>query len=425
MILSPIKLASHLIILLPLLLITGPFLSDLSVIIIDIIFLYLIIQNKQYEYFNHILFKFLLLFNIYISIRSIFADDVLLSLKSSFTYFRFLILIFAISFFLKNNDQLIKNFAKSIITVATVLCLDAIFQYIFGFNTFGFKIENPDKLNGFFNDEAVLGSYLVRLFPLLIASYFILFKVKENQIFFISLFSLICITIFLSGSRSSLALLFLFITIFLLLFVNFRKEILIFLFSTIISISLLSIFSEKINHNIYYNLFDPIRTIFFETEESKTENLKDKKIIIFTKVYHSHYETAYKMFKNYKFFGVGNKMYRKLCGEKEYYINKFSCTTHPHNFYIQVLAENGIIGFIFIVSLFIYSSLIISKEIYFRNIKKVKNLNDNAILIMTGVFLNLWPIIPSGNLYNNWLSILIYLPVGFYFYFLKKENVKI
>ena len=131
------------------------------------------------------------------------------------------------------------------------------------------------------------------------------------------------------------------------------------------------------------------------------------------------------MFKNYKFFGVGNKMYRKLCGEKEYYINKFSCTTHPHNFYMQVLAENGIVGFIFILSLFIYSSLIISKEIYFRNIKKVKNLNDKAILIMTGVFLNLWPIIPSGNLYNNWLSILIYLPVGFYFYFLKKENVKI
>ena len=43
-------------------------------------------NKKQYEYFNHILFKFLLLFNIYISIRSIFADDVLLSLKSSFTY---------------------------------------------------------------------------------------------------------------------------------------------------------------------------------------------------------------------------------------------------------------------------------------------------------------------------------------------------
>ena len=319
--------------------------------------------------------------------------------------------------------MLIKQFAKSIIIIIIILCLDALFQYIFGFNTLGFKIENPDKLNGFFNDEAVLGSYLVRLFPLFIVSYFIIFNDKEKKFLFVSIFLLVSITIFLSGSRSSLALLILFITIFMLLFKNFRKEISIFLISAVILTSLLSIFSEKIKYNINYNLFDPIRTIFFQKQESRTENVKDKKIIIFTQVYHSHYETAYKMFKNNKLFGVGNKMYRKLCAEKEYHINKFSCTTHPHNFYMQVLAENGVLGFIFIISLFTYCSLIIFKEIYVRNIKKIKNINDNAILIMTGVFINLWPIIPSGNLYNNWLSILIYLPVGFYFYFLKQDNV--
>ena len=423
MLLNPTNIASYLIILLPLSLIIGPFFSDLSVVIIDLIFFYFIIKNKQYEIFNNNLFKFLLLFNIYISIRSIFADDIFLSLKSSLTYLRFLIFIFAINYFLDKNKMLIKQFAKSIIIIIIILCLDALFQYIFGFNTLGFKIENPDKLNGFFNDEAVLGSYLVRLFPLFIVSYFIIFNDKEKKFLFVSIFLLVSITIFLSGSRSSLALLILFITIFMLLFKNFRKEISIFLISAVILTSLLSIFSEKIKYNINYNLFDPIRTIFFQKQESRTENVKDKKIIIFTQVYHSHYETAYKMFKNNKLFGVGNKMYRKLCAEKEYHINKFSCTTHPHNFYMQVLAENGVLGFIFIISLFTYCSLIIFKEIYVRNIKKIKNINDNAILIMTGVFINLWPIIPSGNLYNNWLSILIYLPVGFYFYFLKQDNV--
>ena len=423
MLLNPNNIASYLIVLLPLFLIVGPFFSDLSVIIIDVIFFYFIIKNKQYEIFNNNLFKLLLLFNIYISIRSIFADDIFLSLKSSLTYLRFLIFIFAINYFLDKNKMLIKQFAKSIIIIIIILCLDALFQYIFGFNTLGFKIENPDKLNGFFNDEAVLGSYLVRLFPLFIVSYFIIFNDKEKKFLFVSIFLLVSITIFLSGSRSSLALLILFITIFMLLFKNFRKEISIFLISAVILTSLLSIFSEKIKYNINYNLFDPIRTIFFQKQESRTENVKDKKIIIFTQVYHSHYETAYKMFKNNKLFGVGNKMYRKLCAEKEYHINKFSCTTHPHNFYMQVLAENGVLGFIFIISLFTYCSLIIFKEIYVRNIKKIKNINDNAILIMTGVFINLWPIIPSGNLYNNWLSILIYLPVGFYFYFLKQDNV--
>ena len=423
MLLNPTNIASYLIVLLPLSLITGPFFSDLSVVIIDLIFFYFIIKNKQYKIFNNNLFKFLLLFNIYISIRSIFTDDIFLSLKSSLPYFRFLILIFAINYFLNKNKNLINHFSKSIIVIIIVLCLDALFQYIFGFNTLGFKIENPDKLNGFFYDEAVLGSYLIRLFPLIIMSYLITFNKKENKFLFFSIFSLISITIFFSGSRSSLALLFLFITIFLLLFKSFRKEMLTLLISVVILLGLSSALSEKIRHNINYNLFDPIRTIFFQSKKSRTENVKDKKIIIFTQVYHTHYETAYNMFKNNKFFGVGNKMYRKLCSEKEYNINKFSCTTHPHNFYIQVLAENGFFGFIFIISLFTYCSLIIFKEIYFRNIKKENNLDDKSVLILTGVFLNLWPIIPSGNLYNNWLSILIYLPIGFYFYFYKKDNV--
>ena len=60
------------------------------------------------------------------------------------------------------------------------------------------------------------------------------------------------------------------------------------------------------------------------------------------------------MFYDNKIFGVGTKMYRILCKDKRYYINEFSCTTHPHNFYFQLLAENGIIGFlVFYVYLYI------------------------------------------------------------------------
>lgn len=42
-----IKFASMLIIFMPVFLITGPFLSDLSVILIDLIFLYLIFKNQN------------------------------------------------------------------------------------------------------------------------------------------------------------------------------------------------------------------------------------------------------------------------------------------------------------------------------------------------------------------------------------------
>ena len=36
-------------------------------------------------------------------------------------------------------------------------------------------------------------------------------------------------------------------------------------------------------------------------------------------------------------------MFRKLCNENEYKISEHSCSTHPHNYSVQILAETGIL----------------------------------------------------------------------------------
>ena len=56
------NIANYLIILLPAFLITGPFLSDLSVVLIDIIFIYYLIKEKNFEFINNFLFKILIIF---------------------------------------------------------------------------------------------------------------------------------------------------------------------------------------------------------------------------------------------------------------------------------------------------------------------------------------------------------------------------
>ena len=33
---------------------------------------------------------------------------------------------------------------------------------------------------------------------------------------------------------------------------------------------------------------------------------------------------------------------------KKYEVDQFSCATHPHNYSLQLLAETGVIGFIFL-----------------------------------------------------------------------------
>tara|TARA_B100001175_G_scaffold250325_1_gene217506 strand:+ start:301 stop:1560 length:1260 start_codon:yes stop_codon:yes gene_type:complete len=413
------KLACYLIILMPIFLVTGPFLSDLSVVIIDLIFLFVVFKEKKFSLLNNRYFKFLIILWIYFSVRSLFTDDIFLSFKSSFFYFRFIFLIWAISFFLERNQNLFDKFSKFFLPVIGFIILDAILQYFTGKNILGFEIQNPDKLNGLFNDEAILGSYLVRFTPLVFAVLYCYFDTKKYSIFYLLALCFLGFTIFISGSRSSIFLFIIFSFLFFLINKNLRKIIIYAFVITLIGIISLSQLSNKVSHSVYYNFFDPIRTIFFETDK-KDHN--DKKIYIFTKVYDSHYNTAYNMYLDNKLFGVGTKMYRILCRDKKYYINQFSCTTHPHNFYFQQLAENGLIGFFGILTIFIYTLIILFKKIYNINFRKDNIVEFSSIMILIGLFINFWPIVPSGNFFNNWLSIMIFFPIGFLKYFLKRKN---
>ena len=95
---------------------------------------------------------------------------------------------------------------------------------------------------------------------------------------------------------------------------------------------------------------------------------------------------------------------------------KNGCNTHPHNFYIQLLAETGLIGFIFILSLFIYLSLKIVKNIFFKSFK------DSEICILIGFFVVLWPLTTNGNFFNNWINLISFYPLGFFLYMLNKKE---
>jgi O-antigen ligase len=127
--------------------------------------------------------------------------------------------------------------------------------------------------------------------------------------------------------------------------------------------------------------------------------------------------TSLRIFQDNKLFGSGPRSYRKVCGD--YKINAFSCDSHPHGFYIQLAAETGIVGLFFLIILY----LIILKKFY-SLCKKEKSRIVNMKLCILGFYIvALWPIIPSGNFFNNWLSIMMYIPASFYLYLDKKKEV--
>ena len=82
---------------------------------------------------------------------------------------------------------------------------------------------------------------------------------------------------------------------------------------------------------------------------------KDEKIYIFSEKHTEMYLSAYKMFLDHKIFGVGIKNFRNFCKTEKYMKNSQSCSTHPHNIYIQLLSETGIYWiYFFIIYFFIF-----------------------------------------------------------------------
>lgn len=165
-----------------------------------------------------------------------------------------------------------------------------------------------------------------------------------------------------------------------------------------------------------------------ETINKKNSDIN--RLILFSSHHENHYFSALKMFRENFLFGVGPKLFREKCSEEKY--RPFDdvkikiediCSTHPHNTYIQLLSETGIIGFLLIFPLFLlicYKFIIqFINIIYFR--KYV--ISDMEICVLVSLFIFTFPLIPTGSAFNNWLSVVHYLAFGFYLSFSQKKYV--
>jgi O-antigen ligase len=234
--------------------------------------------------------------------------------------------------------------------------------------------------------------------------------------FYLSLFfALYAHTIFLTGERTSFFLLALmFLLIFFLL--NKFRAILIFSFVFFIMIVLFSnLFSDKKSYDRVVN--STINQIIEKNEKNQDFSLK-----IFSKEHQGHYIIAWRMFLDNPLFGQGINSFSKLCSLEKYKKDDGICTTHPHNSYLQLLSEAGVLGFLFIFSIFFMISKLFFIRIFFRKKNKV-DLNKYQLVkyvSLIAIFINLWPLSPNGSFFNNWLSSMYYYPVGFYLYSINK-----
>ena len=383
-------------------LIWGPFFPDLIVSISALFFLFYTFKNNNFYYFSKKPFIIFLAFCIISSLISLEAEDISLSIKSSLFYFRIGVFSCFIWYLIDQDKNILTYFYYALILCFSALVIDGYIQYFIGTNLIGFKISGI-RVSSFFGDELIMGSYLSRLFPLLFA----LFLVKKKQIFeiyFIGfLFILVDVLIFMSGERSAFFFLNLSTVFIIILIKEYQKFRLITFFIAIVCVIILSLNSSNLNERMFKGPAEDMGLV-----------KSSKEAVIFSKAHDSLIRTAYKMFKDQPIFGHGPKMFRVKCKDEKYATGIKPCMTHPHNFYVQLLAETGIFGFLFLFSALvfvIYTALRQFKSIIFS---QKRFLTDYQVCLLAGILITVWPLTTNGNFFNNWLMIVYSLPVGFY-----------
>ncbi len=371
---------------------------NIQIILLDLFFLYELLKIKKFDYLKNKYFFILILIWFIFLINLFFSININNSLLRSFGFLRFLILIFAVKYYIFDINKNYQNYIFSVWIFSFILIsVDLIYEFIFGKNILGFKSYIPGRLSGFFINELKIG-YLYSFFSLIVLSaIYIRFKKSKKNIFtFYIIFLSVLILSFLIGERANFVKTFIMFLIFFFAFdTKFFRSKLISIF-TICIIFMMSLYSLKDANDYKYRFWGMFLSPIIDNPIKFIKNTN----------YGDHYKAAYEVFKDYKYFGVGIKNYRIIVESGKYGENT---SIHPHEKHLEILSEIGLIGYIILISFFLYF-ITNAIKIFLRN----RNLYQLSGLLF--FLTNLIPLIPSGSFFTTYTATFFWMSFAFMIY---------
>ena len=189
----------------------GPAVMEILVMVSNLSFLFLVVTKKISNYPSRKIFFYLLLYLAIILITSLFSIIPIVSLKSGVLSFRFIVFVFASIYILNVFKSGYVILFYTYIFIFSFILADAYIQFFLGKDLFFIEPLSKDRITGVFGDEKKLGSFLVRLIPILIGLSLILLKNKNYLISTLILLFSFPIIIFTQERIASLFLVIIFV----------------------------------------------------------------------------------------------------------------------------------------------------------------------------------------------------------------------
>ena len=353
----------------------------------------------------------------------------------SITFLRYLFLLLVLRCMIIKSDLNLKKVLIISLIFSSFVASDVIFQFIVGYNIFGFKTYDIFPTSVFIN-EPIAGGYILKFF---ILGFFALPLIFNKNKFKLTSFSFIYVatcflgTLFSSNRMPTILfgfLLILLIFFFLMKKFDIKKAILTFalvLFAVVLAnkiptikqrydsflgaIQIFSYFKDEFKKDYpelekYKNIGKPFHTI---------EELKDKR------EYYTHYPfwsghgiiymTSIDLIKDNLWLGNGIKSFRYKCREVFYKPNRV-CQNHPHHFYLEILNDTGLVGLLLFLGgglILVYKSLkkFIKKD---KKTKEVYKLTFYACLF--ALLIDFFPLRSQGSFFSITSASYVFFLIG-------------
>lgn len=390
----------------PFLLIIGRAAADSAVVLVCLCFLWHSARTRDWHWLQSRWVQIAGLTWVWLFISAAFAmADHDMAFARAAAWVRWPLIAAAIIFWCSRQSWWNRHSKWFLISLIVVVCLDTIIQYIFGISLSGrIKPDYPGRLTGPFN-RLVVGIFLARLFWPSLAG--LMHWSQRHTSFFkrivlpLGFIGLATLVILLSGERMAFLLTGLSLGVFFLFAKGFRKPL--FLCGLPLVIAVVAVVATQ----------PAIRARIVEAGSMISDFNQTGYGIIFN--------NALVAWKQSPITGVGPKNFVALCEERGPEIGYvdaqpetpdiYDCARHPHNPYLEWLAETGLVG----LGLFIALAVLWSHQA----IRAAwKNRHNGAavylpqVCLAVGLIPLIWPLQGNMSVFINWNAILFWWTVG-------------